>query len=89
MEHVAASRERAMACRDILLDCFDSSQQFASGPRARLKALEYLNCHLKSLDPWLEVREEILHYLRAKGASQDHIDRQLERAKKFLEPWLP
>jgi hypothetical protein len=86
---IISMQGRAMTCRDILPACFDSGCRFASSVEARLWALEYLQCHLKALDVWLEVRQEIPDYLRLRNMPEPQIEQEITRAQRFLAAWLP
>ena len=79
----------SMVCGEILPKCFDNEYHFASGQQVRLEAVEYLKCHLKALDAWLEVQQEIRDFLRLQGVAKSQIEKEVKKAKRFLEPWLP
>jgi len=69
--------------------CFGNADLiFAVHPMDEGRAFEWLQSLRKRQIGWKEAQAQIVEYLKSKGAGEEHIKEQIERARHKLEPWL-
>jgi hypothetical protein len=68
--------------------CFDGNLGFVVHPADEGRAFEWLKSLRTRNIGWKDASNQITEYLRSEGASPEHIERQVERALRFLKPWL-
>jgi hypothetical protein len=61
---------------------------FASNPEHQGRAFGWLNSLRKRDISWENASAQIADYLKSRNASDARIEEQVERASKFLKPWL-
>ena len=69
--------------------CFGRKDHvFAGTPEDAGRAFGWLNSLRKREISWEAASAQIADYLKSRNASEARIQAQVERASKFLEPWL-
>jgi hypothetical protein len=69
--------------------CFgETDLSFAAHPRDEDRAFELLKVLHEGKVGWRATKTEFRTFLSAKGAAQDHIERQLEKVEARFKPWL-
>lgn len=69
--------------------CFgETDLSFAAHPRDEDRAFELLKLLRESNVGWRLTQTGFRKFLTAKGAAQDHIERQLEKVEARFKPWL-
>ncbi len=61
---------------------------FAGNPEDEGRAFGWLNSLRKREISWDDASAQIADYLKSRNASDARIQEQVERASKFLKPWL-
>lgn len=61
---------------------------FAVHPIDRKGAVAYLRAALDHNLTWRDAENDVRTYLKERGCGQAHIDEQVERARRLLQPWL-
>lgn len=61
---------------------------FAVHPNDRRRAAEYLTEALAAHVRWHEAEHDIRDYLASKGCDAARIQKEVDAARPFLEPWL-
>ena len=61
---------------------------FAGTPDEEGRAFGWLNSLRKREVSWENASAQIAYYLKSRNASDARIEEQVERAAKFLKPWL-
>ncbi len=78
-----------MAYHPELPGCFGEQDLFfAVHPLDQERGFAWLTKLRKEEVVWADTAEQIVGYLRDKGAADTYIDEQLNRAKAMLAPWL-
>lgn len=73
-----------------LLDCFDSADLlFCANPVSQERAFLWLGALRRRSVSWPEVSAQIEEFLRERDTPVFHVLDQIDRAKRFLGPWLP
>lgn len=69
--------------------CFgDSDLIFAGHPADEKRAFKWLADLREHGVGWRAVRQQLKEFLEAQKARDEHIAKQLEKAKRLLKPWL-
>lgn len=72
-----------------LPSCFgERDLEFAIHPLDAQQAFEWLIDLRKRQVPWIDAKAQIQDYLQKRGAGQEHVARQIVRARVMLGSWL-
>ena len=84
-----SSRECRMKLDKEVPGCFgDKDLVFAGQPLNEGRAFGWLNSLRKREIGWQAASTQIAEYLKSRNASDARIKEQLDRASKYLRPWL-
>src|SRR5262245_30800409 len=74
-KHPLQPKGLTISCKNMLPSCFGGGHHFAGDRQSRMKTAEYLQCHLRKGNAWLEVQQEIREYLHSReNTSQTNCD---------------
>ncbi|MBI1418778.1 MAG: hypothetical protein GC146_16300 [Limimaricola sp.] len=78
-----------MSWKNRIASCFGEKDLiFAGHPSDEESAYILLGQLRKEGVGWRELREALEEHLRAQSASDTHAEKQLEKARGFMKPWL-
>lgn len=69
--------------------CFgEVDREFAVHGLDEERAFELLKLLRERRTSWDEAKERFREFLKEDGCSQDHIDRQMKRIRRYMKVWL-
>lgn len=64
------------------------NSSFATHPLDRIRAAEYLIAALKAQVTWADAEGDIRAYLATNDVAPNLVEKEIDRARDLLEPWL-
>ena len=68
--------------------CLSAGGRFAVDDTERQQAFAWLISLRQRNVSWKEAKQQIVEYLKSKGADRDQLGDETKRARKKLKPWL-